>query len=142
MTKILIIFIFISSCVFSQTNMFWNNIDLTFIEIIDKLGTPNGFEYQNDGSYWIAYDYGHRSVVYVIDKAVVTSILYLEHTDSYDFTKKSFINWDEVSREEGFIDVKKEIRFLQKKKEYIFLQAKLVENFNSFLIAIEIKRLQ
>lgn len=120
---------------------FWSYIDAPFLQVIEKLGIPNSFEYQNDGTYWIAYNYGHRNIVYVIDKGMVNSILYLEQIESYDSAKKIFIRWHDLSENDGFITQKKDIGFLYKLKDNIKFQAKLVEDFNYFIVAIEIRRL-
>lgn len=136
-----IIFIFINSTSFTQSKMFWNVIDMPFHQLISRFGVPTGLEYQKNGEYWMAYDYGNKSVVYVVDKAFVSSILYLEKVDTYDDAKKSFIKWDSLSTADGFIISDKAILFFQKNRHSIQLKAKLIEQFDGFFIAIEIKKI-
>ena len=136
-----IIFIFICSTSFAQTQMFWNAIDIPFHALITRFGVPDDIEYQDDCSYFMAYKYGDKSVVYVIDKAVVTSILYLEKIEVYNDAKQSFIQWDLVSAEDGFTTLDKDVMFFQKNRNTTQLKAKLVEQFDGFFIAIEIKKI-
>ena len=113
---------------------------MPFHTVITTYGVPDEIEYQEDGTYWMGYKYGDRSVVYVIDKAEVTSILYLEQVQVYDDAKKSFIKWNTMSDMDKFETTDKSVLFFEKVRSNTQLRAKLVENFDSFFIAIEIKK--
>lgn len=134
-------FIFTSFASFAQSKMFWNQIDASFRKIMVLYGAPDGLEYQENGEYWLVYNYGNKSVVYVIDKAFVTSILYLEQIENYNNTKISFAKWDSLSASEGFWQLKAEPRFFEKTRDKTQIQVKIVENFNSFIVAIQVKKI-
>lgn len=137
----LLFFIFISSASFGQSRMFWNEIDVSFHKIIITYGAPDGLEYQENGEYWLAYNYGNKNVVYVIDKAIVTSILYLERVENYNDAKISFVELDSLSTSDGFQQLKTEPRFFEKTKYKTQIQVKIVENFDSFIVAIQVKKI-
>jgi len=140
MIKFVVLFIiFFTSTSFAQSQMFWNQMNVPFHRIITLYGAPDAVELQDNCEYWLAYNYGNKNIVYVIDKAMVTSILYLEQIDNYSVAETSFMKLDSMSTSDGFETLKLDIRFVEKRKNEIKLQLKIVENFNSYIIAIQIK---
>jgi hypothetical protein len=114
---------------------------MSFHQLITKFGVPNDLEYQENCEYWMAYDYGDKKIVYVIDRAIVTSILYVEQVKTYNDAKSNFVTLYRMITSEGFQATIREEKFFVEVRGKIQIQAKLIENFDSFLIAIQVKKI-
>ncbi len=139
--KLFLLFILINCILSAQSNMFWNKMGVSFNTIIKTYGNSDKLEYQETGEYWLAYDYGNKDIVYVVNKGIVTSIMYIEHIATYNDAKIAFIKLNSLLITDGFTQLKTEQRFFEKIRNKILIQAKIIENFDSFIIAMQIKNI-
>lgn len=144
MKKILFIFISISMVAHSQQMpyYYWNDVGITLQQLFVKMGVPDDVEYQSKScNYWFAYDFGEKAVIYIIDKGLVSNIIFMESGVDRHIASE-FIAMLNLSLDNGFKSDTSGVGFYIHKKDDIVQTASISRVENEYVLTILITKMK
>ena len=142
--NIIFLLIFIPTISYSQNiNHFWNDIGITIQQLFIKMNAPDDVEYQAESnSYWFAYDYGEKAIIYIIDKGLVVNVIFMKSNVDGDNIANEFCDIYRKSLDDGFKADTTSAGFYINKKDNIIQTADIGKIENEFILTVVVTRIE